>query len=124
MSDTAASARPWPEEIKLDLSTSVLNIRFDPGDEYKLDAEYLRVNSPSAEVRGHGSERPDALAGKRSVRIVDMKTIGNYALRLMFDDGHDTGLYSWDYLLELGRDRDKFWSEYLERLAAQGGSRG
>ena len=120
---SGAAARPWPEEIKLDLSTSTLEIRFDTGDAFKLGAEYLRVNSPSAEVKGHGAERPRAVTGKRNVKITDMKAIGNYAVRLIFDDGHDTGLYSWDYLHELGRDREKLWALYLERLQAEDGRR-
>jgi DUF971 family protein len=118
----AKKPRPWPEEIKLDLQTSTLEVRFDTGAVYMLGAEFLRVYSPSAEVRGHG-EQVRAVTGKRSVKIVDMKGIGNYAVRLTFDDGHDTGLYSWDYLNELGRDQEKLWAEYIERLAAEGGSR-
>ena len=117
------SARPWPEEIRLDLDTSTLDLRFDNGESFKLGAEFLRVNSPSAEVRGHGAERPKAVGGKRNVRITDMKEIGNYAVRLIFDDGHDTGLYSWDYLYELGRDREKLWAIYVERLLSEGGRR-
>lgn len=120
---SGASARPWPEEIRLDLSTSTLEIRFDTGETFKLGAEYLRVNSPSAEVKGHGAERPRVVTGKRDVKIADMKAIGNYAVRLIFDDGHDTGLYSWDYLYELGRDREKLWALYLERLQAEDGRR-
>jgi len=115
--------RPWPEEIRLDLNSSTLELRFDDGKEFKLGAEYLRVCSPSAEVRGHGGEQPKAVGGKRNVKIIDMKEIGNYAVRLIFDDGHDTGLYSWDYLYELGRDRDRLWADYVERLLAEGGRR-
>jgi DUF971 family protein len=115
--------RPWPEELRLDLNSSTLEIRFDNGQAFKLGAEYLRVYSPSAEVRGHGAERPKVVGGKRNVKIVDMKEIGNYAVRLIFDDGHDTGLYSWDYLYELGRDRDKLWATYVERLLGEGGRR-
>ena len=117
------SARPWPEEIKLDLNSSTLGLRFDNGRTFNLGAEFLRVSSPSAEVRGHGAEKPKAVGGKRNVKITDMKEIGNYAVRLIFDDGHDTGLYSWDYLYELGCDREKLWAEYIERLTAEGGSR-
>ena len=117
------SARPWPEEIRLDLPTSTLEVRFDTGESFKLGAEFLRVNSPSAEVRGHGAERPKAVGGKRNVKISDMKEIGNYAVRLIFDDGHDTGLYSWDYLYELGRNRERLWATYVERLLSEGGRR-
>ena len=115
--------RPWPEEIKLDLQNATLDVRFDNGEAFKLGAEYLRVYSPSAEVRGHGAEKPKAVGGKRHVKIKDMKAIGNYAVRLLFDDGHDTGLYSWDYLYELGKDREKLWALYVERLSAEGGRR-
>jgi DUF971 family protein len=115
--------RPWPEEIRLDVQTSTLELRFDNGQAFQLGAELLRVLSPSAEVRGHGVERPKALGGKRNVKIRDMKEIGNYAVRLIFDDGHDTGLYSWDYLYELGRDKDRLWAQYVERLLAEGGRR-
>jgi DUF971 family protein len=116
-------ARPWPDEIKLDLSTSVLEVKFDTGEVFKLSAEFLRVNSPSAEVRGHGERKVKALCGKRDVKITDMKQIGNYAVRLIFDDGHDTGLYSWDYLHELGRDQKKLWAMYIAKLNDEGGSR-
>jgi DUF971 family protein len=117
------SRRPWPEELRLDLATAALHIAFDSGEKFELGAEYLRTHSPSAEVKGHGGPRPRAVGGKRNVRIADMKSIGNYAVRLIFDDGHDTGLYSWDYLYELGRDEKRLWAEYLRRLADEGGAR-
>ena len=115
--------RPWPEELRLDTQDSVLTIAFDTGEKFRLGAEYLRVNSPSAEVKGHGAPAPRVVSGKKNVKIMDMKAIGNYAVRLSFDDGHDTGLYSWDYLYELGRDRQRLWDAYLERLDRAGASR-
>lgn len=119
----AAKAPPWPDEVKLDLKANAVTVRFDNGDVFVLEAEYLRVLSPSAEVRGHGGKAPKAVGGKRDVKMSDMKAVGNYAVRILFDDGHDTGLYSWEYLHELGRDRKKLWAEYLERLSAAGRSR-
>jgi DUF971 family protein len=100
-----------------------LEIAFDTGERFKLGAEYLRTHSPSAEVKGHGSQGARLVSGKQNVKIGDMKAIGNYAVRLIFDDGHDTGLYSWDYLYELGRDEKRLWADYLERLDNAGASR-
>jgi DUF971 family protein len=117
------TGRPWPEELRLDLKDSALGIGFDTGEKFRLTAEYLRVHSPSAEVKGHGAGAARLVAGKRNVKITDMKAIGNYAVRLIFDDGHDTGLYSWDYLYELGRDHDRLWADYFARLDAEGASR-
>jgi DUF971 family protein len=115
--------RPWPEELRLDLANAVLHIVFGNGETFELGAEYLRTHSPSAEVKGHGGTSPGAIGGKRNVRIADMKAIGNYAVRLIFDDGHDTGLFSWDYLYELGRDEKRLWAEYVRRLEDEGGAR-
>jgi DUF971 family protein len=116
--------RPWPREVRLEKDKSVVRAAFDTGETFELGAEYLRVHSPSAEVKGHGaSKRPRAVSGKRYVKIADMKPIGNYAVRLVFDDGHDTGLYSWDYLYELGRDEKRLWTEYLRRIEDEGSSR-
>ncbi len=111
-----------PTEIKYSKATRTLTVSFDDGDRYELPAEYLRVYSPSAEVRGHGG--PMKLEhGKSGVGISAIEPVGNYAVRLVFDDGHDTGLYSWSTLAELGRDIDRYWQEYLDRLAAAGKSR-
>jgi len=124
LSNAKTKARPWPEEIRLEKNKSIVRAVFDTGDAFELGAEYLRVHSPSAEVKGHGAaKRPRAVSGKRFVQIEDMKAIGNYAVRLVFDDGHDTGLYSWDYLYELGRDEKRLWADYLRRLAEEGSSR-
>ena len=117
---TEAASRPWPTELKLNKAKDTLEIVFDTGERFPLAAEYLRVNTQSAEVKGHGSGPRATLAGKRGVRISAIESIGNYAVRIIYDDGHDTGLYSWDYLYELGSERDVKWPAYLEELAAQG----
>lgn len=115
--------RPWPEELRLHKDPGILEIAFDSGERFKLDAEFLRVHSPSAEVKGHGGRAPAPVSGKEGIRITEMRPIGNYAVRLVFDDGHDTGLYSWDYLHELGQNRARLWKAYLERLDEAGASR-
>jgi DUF971 family protein len=111
---------PQPLEIKLRTASRVLEVRFDDGSRYELSFEYLRVFSPSAEVKGHGGGEGTLQTGKREVRITAIEPIGNYAVRLVFDDGHNTGLYSWGLLHELGRDWAANWSRYLERCAAAG----
>jgi DUF971 family protein len=98
----------------------VLNVSFDDGASYQLPAEYLRVESPSAEVQGHGAATKVLVAGKKQVASDRIERVGRYAVRLVFDDGHDTGLYSWDYLAQLGRERTKRWFEYESRLKAAG----
>lgn len=111
-----------PTEIKYRSAERVLVVTFEDGARYELPAEYLRVYSPSAEVRGHGG--PMKLeTGKRGVGIRAIEPVGNYAVRLVFDDGHDSGLYSWTLLAELGRDHARLWGNYLERLTAAGASR-
>jgi DUF971 family protein len=105
------SAR-WPEELRLNPARDILTVRFDTGERFALAAEYLRVESPSAEVRGHGG--PKAIVrGKEQVKIMALEPVGNYAVRIVFDDGHDSGLYSWDTLFRLGSERDRIWAEYL-----------
>jgi DUF971 family protein len=111
---------PQPTEIKIRTESRVLDVRFDDGSHYELPFEYLRVFSPSAEVRGHSGGEGTLQTGKENVGITGVEPIGNYALRLLFDDGHNTGLYSWSLLHELGRDRAANWSRYLERCAAAG----
>lgn len=115
-----AEVTAWPVELRLDLSKTKLTVTFDNGDRFELSAEYLRVESPSAEVQGHGRDRKVTVGGKRHVKIEQLEPVGNYAVRICFDDGHDTGLYSWDYLHELGRDHNKKWEEYLRALRIQG----
>ena len=115
---------PQPVEIKLRTESRILEVAFDDGSHYELAFEYLRVFSPSAEVKGHGGGEGTLQTGKQSVRITAVEPIGNYAVRLVFDDGHNTGLYSWDLLHGLGRDAAANWARYLERCAAAGAPRG
>lgn len=115
---------PWPEELRLGAAGSELRVSFDSGETVALAAEYLRVESPSAEVKGHGPGQEQLVWGKRNVRIARLEPVGTYAVRIVFDDGHSSGLYTWPYLLKLGRERDEVWQAYLGKLAAAGLSRG
>ena len=119
----AAETRPWPTELRLAKDRKALTVTFDSGESYALDAEYLRVMSPSAEVQGHSPDERKTVPGKRQVAILEVHPIGNYAVRLVFDDMHSTGIYSWDYFAELGRDHDSKWQGYLDELAGKGLSR-
>ncbi|MBM3394394.1 MAG: DUF971 domain-containing protein [Betaproteobacteria bacterium] len=110
-------------EIKLHKISRVLELTFTDGAVYKLSAEFLRVYSPSAEVRGHGPGQEVLQIGKQNVEITGIEPVGSYAIKLVFSDGHDTGLYSWDYLYEIGRDHDKLWRDYLARLEQAGETR-
>ena len=114
---------PQPTEIKLHQASRVLEIAFANGRRFRLPYEFLRVHSPSAEVRGHGPGQETLQTGKRDVTITTVEPIGHYAVRPTFSDGHDTGIYSWDYLYDLGERQDEMWQQYLERLAAAGASR-
>ena len=116
-------ATVWPQEIRVKNAGSLLDIAFDDGASFAMDAEYLRIESPSAEVQGHGPGQRKLVSGVRDVRIAAVEPVGNYAIRLCFSDGHDTGLYSWAYLYELGRDHESRWQKYLASLAAAGRSR-
>ncbi|HTT98026.1 MAG TPA: DUF971 domain-containing protein [Rhizomicrobium sp.] len=111
---TEAAERPWPTELRLDPAKTTLTVAFDNGQRFSLPAEYLRVESPSAEVQGHGPGQKQIVTGKETVTIGKLEPVGNYAVRICFDDGHDTGLYSWDYLHELGRERPVKWAAYLK----------
>ena len=111
---------PWPTELRLTDSGRLLKIAFDDGSAYDLPAEYLRVESPSAEVQGHGPGQRTIQHGKRNVAISDIVPTGNYAVRLVFDDGHSTGIYTFSYLGELGVDREAKWRAYLDQLRASG----
>ncbi len=113
----------WPLEIRLKKAEKRLEIDFDDGSTIGLAAEYLRVESPSAEVQGHGPGQKTLVPGKASVGIKSLEPIGNYAIRIVFDDGHDTGIYSWAYLRELGLEQEKRWRNYLAALQAAGMSR-
>ena len=112
-----------PVEIRLESAEKVLEIDFEDGRSFRLPAELLRVESPSAEVRGHGSDTKQIVAGRRHVGIMKVEPVGNYAIRIVFDDTHDTGIYSWDTLYELGANQDDIWRTYLDALAARGLSR-
>jgi DUF971 family protein len=111
---------PTPTEIKLRSRSRVLEVAFDDGSRFELPFEYLRVYSPSAEVRGHGPGQETLQLGKHEVGVRSVDPVGNYAVRLVFDDGHDTGLYTWAYLHELGRTHAEMWQRYLDRLAKLG----
>lgn len=112
-----------PTEIKLHQKSRELEIAFDDGNVFRFPCEFLRVYSPSAEVRGHGPGQEVLQTGKRNVEINHIEPVGNYAVTLTFSDGHDSGIYSWDYLHELGLHQDELWQRYLERLEAAGASR-
>ena len=114
---------PRPTEVRLKKEEKALEIDFDDGSSFQYPAELLRVESPSAEVQGHDPDRKVIVAGRRHVGILGLEPIGHYALRIRFDDLHDTGIYSWDYLYGLGRDRDEVWQRYLDALESQGLSR-
>jgi DUF971 family protein len=115
MTDTQA----WPTELKLLKGGKTLTVSFDNGERFDLAAEYLRVKSPSAEVQGHSPEERKTVPGKRNVGIIEVLPVGNYAVRLVFDDLHSTGIFGWDYLLELGRNHARYWQDYLDELAAK-----
>jgi DUF971 family protein len=114
---------PRPTEIKLHQKSRILEVAFDDGKRFSLPCEYLRVFSPSAEVRGHGPGQEVLQVGKRNVEIKAIEPVGVYAVKLAFSDGHDTGLFSWEYLYELGEKQESSWKSYLARLEAAGASR-
>ncbi|MGA7178890.1 MAG: DUF971 domain-containing protein [Thiobacillaceae bacterium] len=114
---------PIPTEIKLHQTSHKMEITFDDGSQFELPYEYLRVYSPSAEVRGHGQGQEKLQFGKKNVEIEHIEPVGNYAVCLFFNDKHNTGIYSWDYLYDLGAHHDVFWQDYLKRLEAAGKSR-
>jgi len=114
---------PWPTEIKLHQKSRVLEISFADGKSFRLPYEFLRVYSPSAEVRGHGPGQEVLQTGKKDVEVLGVEPVGHYAIQIRFSDGHDTGIYSWDLLYEYGLRQDELWQRYLERLAAAGASR-
>ena len=116
-------SEPVATEIRLRRATRVLEVSFDDGSRFELPFEYLRVYSPSAEVKGHGPGQEVLVRGKHGVGIAGIEPVGQYAVKLVFDDGHDTGLYSWKYLHELGRTRAQKWARYLERCAHEAGPR-
>lgn len=109
----------WPSELRLHKDRKTLTVSFEGGESFDLPAEYLRVKSPSAEVQGHSPDERKTVPSKRDVEILEVLPVGNYAVRLVFDDMHSTGIYGWDYLLELGRNKVAYWQDYLDELAAK-----
>jgi DUF971 family protein len=120
---SAGGTTRWPVELRLKRAEKLLEIAFDDGSHFHLPAEYLRVESPSAEVQGHGPGQKTLVPGRAHVGIMELEPVGNYAVRIKFDDLHDTGIYSWNYLYQLGVEHEKRWREYLDALAANGLSR-
>jgi len=116
--------RPWPTELRLAKDRRTLAVAFEGGKSFALPAEYLRVKSPSAEVQGHAPDERKTVPGKKDVAITAVDPIGNYAVRLAFDDLHSTGIFTWDYLLELGENQERYWQDYLKELAEKGMTRG
>ena len=117
------SNEAWPTELRLKDGGRLLIVSFDDGARFELSAEYLRVTSPSAEVQGHSPAERKTVGGKQDVIIISAEPMGNYAIKLGFDDMHDTGIYSWSYLRELGEEKQARWSAYLDDLSAKGLSR-
>ncbi len=120
---TSPGTAHWPVEVRLKRAEKMLEVDFDDDRRFAYPAEFLRVESPSAEVQGHGPGQKQIVAGRRHVGILDIEPMGNYAIRIKFDDLHDTGIFSWRYLHDLGRDDDRIWQDYLDALAAAGLSR-
>lgn len=118
-----SEATAWPLEIRVKQADKLLEIDFDDGHTYTYPAELLRVESPSAEVQGHTPSQKVTVPGKRRVGIVRLEPVGNYAVRIVFDDGHSTGIYSWSYLWKLGTEQESLWAGYLANLETQGLSR-
>jgi len=114
---------PIPTEIKLHQKSRIMELAFSDGRHFELSFEFLRVYSPSAEVRGHGPGQEVLQVGKQDIGIVSLEPVGSYAVQPTFSDGHDTGIYSWDYLYELGMNRDQLWEDYLRRMKETGASR-
>jgi DUF971 family protein len=114
------SYKPVPTEITLHQQSRILEIRFDDGERFELPCEILRVYSPSAEVKGHGPGQGVLPIGKERVNITAIESVGNYAVKLIFDDGHATGIYSWGYLYDLGKRLDRYWMDYLDALKQAG----
>ena len=119
----AQGSRVKPPRLDISPDRDSLKVTFEGGESYELSAEMLRVMSPSAEVQGHSPDQRVTVARKRHVKIKELRPVGNYAVRIAFDDGHDTGLYTWTYLMQLGRHKDERWGQYLEELTKKGLSR-
>lgn len=112
-----------PTEITLHQQSGQLEIAFDDGTRYRIPYEFLRVYSPSAEVRGHGAGQETLQVGKKEVKVLEIEPVGSYAIKIVYDDGHDSGLYTWEYLHQLGQNQEAMWQDYLEQLEAAGASR-
>ena len=123
MEPVAATGAPWPTEVRLRKDKTALAIAFDNGEAFEFPAEFLRVESPSAEVQGHGPGQRVLVPGRMHVGIMEIEPVGNYAVRLGFDDMHDTGIYSWQYLRQIGEEQAERWAAYLAGLEQQGLSR-
>ena len=120
MNPAQSAQTAWPTELRLSKDRRRLTIAFENGERFELAAEYLRVRSPSAEVQGHNPSERKTVPGKSDVMILEVLPVGNYAVRLVFDDMHSTGIFSWDFLADAGRNRDAYWQDYLDELAAKG----
>ena len=118
-----SATAPWPTELRLIKDEARLEVEFSDGRMFALPAEYLRVESPSAEVQGHGPSQKKIVAGRRRVKIAAVEPVGHYAVRIVFDDGHDSGIFSWSYLRELGEEQADRWAAYQAHLQARGLSR-
>jgi DUF971 family protein len=118
-----SETKPYPSSINLHQQSRVLEIEYDDGAKFELSCEYLRVYSPSADVKGHGPGQEVLQTGKENVNIKEIEPVGNYAIKLIFDDGHNTGLYTWEYLYELGEAKENYWSDYLKALKQAGHTR-
>jgi len=116
--------KPWPTELRIRDKGDTLAITFDSGESFDLAAEYLRVESPSAEVKGHGPGQETTVAGKILVKILNVEPVGNYAVKIQFTDRHSSGIYAWDYLYKLGNEHEEIWAKYLQKLQDEGKSRG
>ena len=114
-----SNAEAWPTELRLHKDRRTLSVTFEGGEHFDLRAEYLRVKSPSAEVQGHSAEERKTVPGKRDVEIIEVLPVGNYAVRLVFDDLHSTGIFGWEYLHELGHNYPAYWQDYLDELASK-----
>ena len=119
-----SDSKPWPTELRVSPDKRLLTVTFNVGEKYSFSAEMLRVLSPSAEVQGHSPEQRVTVPNKADVAIMQLLPVGNYAIRIVFDDGHDSGLFTWVYLAELGRDKDAKWQGYLDELKEKGLGRG
>ena len=119
-----AQSKPWPTELRIRDKGNTLAVSFDSDESFDLSAEYLRVESPSAEVKGHGPGQETLVAGKILVKILSVEPVGNYAVKIQFTDSHSSGIYSWDYLHKLGIEHDQIWAAYLQKLEDEDKSRG